>query len=242
MAKTNFFLVFEGRAGSGLLRALLNSSPRVVFEAEWMMFNLRKKEDPGPRQVDQIGRFYSDQKYSTLDAVGFANKLSDIVHREEFASELVAREVKIISLTRRNIAKQVISSLNALRTKEITGRVHAYSQNDIIETPFELDLDQFDAHLQRLLGRITLQEMFVQEHEWESVDVVYEDLVQKRAETIYRIASFLETPVLEFDSKPEESPLKQTPTDLRRLLENFEDLRKRYEGTRFQAMIEDTAL
>jgi hypothetical protein len=84
--------------------------------------------------------------------------------------------------------------------------------------------------------------MFVQEHEWESVDVVYEDLVQKRAETIYRIASFLETPVLEFDSKPEESPLKQTPTDLRRLLENFEDLRKRYEGTRFQAMIEDTAL
>jgi len=242
MARTNFFLVFEGRAGSGLLRAILNRSLRVVFEAEWMMFNLRKEEDSGPKQVDQIGRFYSDPKYSTLDAVGFANKLSDIVLPEEFASELVAREAKIISLTRRNIAKQVISSLNALRTKEITGRVHAYSQNDIIETPFKLDLDQFDAHLRRLIARIALQERFVQEHEWETVDVVYEDLVQKMPETIDRVARFLGTPVQDIYSKPGETPLKQTPTDLRRVLGNFEDLRKRYEGTRFRAMIDDTAV
>ena len=242
MAKTNFFLVFEGRAGSGLLRAILNSSPRIVFEPEWMMFNLLKEEGPGPRQVQQIGRFYGETEYRALDALGFANKLSDIVDPEGFASELLAHEVRVISLTRRNIAKQVVSSLNALRSKEITGKVHAYTQKDIVDEPFELDLDQFDAHLERLIKRSAAQELFVRQHDWESVDVTYEDLILEKAETIGRITDFLRTPVEDVDLKPGETPLKQTPPDLSLLLGNFDALQKRYAGTRFQAMIEDVSV
>ena len=242
MAKTNFFLVFEGRAGSGLLRAILNSSPRVVFEAEWMMFNLRKEEDPGPRQVEQIGQFFCEPEYDALDAAGFANKLSDIVDPDGFASELVANEAKVISLKRRNIAKQVISSLNALRSREITGKVHAYSQADIVATSFELDLDQFDAHLERMIDRAATQDRFVQQHHWDSIDVVYEDLIIEKAETIRRIAEFLGTSVQDIDLKPGGKPLKQTPTDLRQLLENFDALQTRYAGTRFLGMIEDDGL
>ena len=125
MARVNFFLVFAGRAGSGLLRAILNSSPSVVFEAEWMMFNLRTEEDPGRRQVEEVPRFFEDPRFEGLSSLGFANKLSDIVEPKGFAHALESRGARILSLKRRNVVKQVISGLNALRTREVTGKVHA---------------------------------------------------------------------------------------------------------------------
>jgi hypothetical protein len=239
MARVNFFLVFQGRAGSGLLRAILNSSPSAVFEAEWMMFDLRKEHDPGGRQIGQIGRFFTDPRHEALSCLGFANKLSDIVAPPAFAAALEAHGARILDLKRRNPVKQVISNLNALRSREITGKAHAYSQGDILSDPFEIDCEHFAAHLRRLLERTAAQDRFVRQRNWPRIELFYEDLVNEREATVVRVAEFLEHSPGSIDLHPEAQPLKQTPTDLREVLTNFDALRERYRGTRFQAMIED---
>ena len=239
MAKVNFFLVFEGRAGSGLLRAILNSSPHVCFEAEWMLFNLRKEEDPGRLQIEQVGRYFDDPRYEQVSCLGFANKLSDIVEPRVFGDALEAQGARLLSLKRRNLVKQVVSNLNALRTRELTGKAHAYRKEDILVDTFEIDLPHFDAHLRRLLERTAAQDRFVEERPWLSMEVFYEDLISGRESTIRRIAEFLETQKASIEIDPPGKPLKQSPTDLRSLVTNFGALRARYTGTVFQTMIED---
>lgn len=242
MARVNFFLVFEGRAGSGLLRAILNSSPSVVFKAEWMMFDLRKKENPGQRQVEQVERFFKNHDYSEIPCVGFANKLSDIVEPKGFGDALEAQGARLLSLKRRNLVKQVVSNLNALRTREVTGKAHAYRKEDILADTFEIDLPHFDAHLRRLIERTAAQDRFVEERPWLSMEVFYEDLISGRESTIRRIAKFLETPKASIEIDPPGKPLKQSPTNLRNLLTNFDALRARYTGTAFQNMLDDSEI
>lgn len=242
MTRTHFFLVFEGRAGSGLLRAIMNSSPRIEFEAEWMMFDLKKEEGAGAAQVRQISRFFTDEQYASIAALGFANKLSDIVDRPAFADALQAHGVKVISLKRRNLAKQAFSIVNAIRNKKVTGRYHAYSSQDLLHDSFELDLDRFDAVLTRLVHRTYRQDRYVRDRDWEWTEVFYEDLVLDKANTVRRLARFLAVDDAALDLEPRKAPLKQTPTDLRRSVTNFDALRQRYAGSHFQPMIEDPRL
>lgn len=239
MAKVNFFLVFEGRAGSGLLRAILNSSPHVVFEAEWLMFDLRKHADAARRQVEQVSTFFHDPRYADLACLGFDNKLSDIIDPPAFADALMDEGARLLVLKRRNIAKQVISSLNALRTREVTGKFHAYSESDILDQPFELDPDRFDAHLRRLVTRLEEVDRFVAGHDWPHLEIFYEDLTAERAAVVGRIAEFLEAPLGGIELEPPRQPLKQSPTDLRRLISNHEELLERYRGTPVETMLAD---
>jgi hypothetical protein len=231
--------VFEGRAGSGLLRAILNSSPDIVFEAEWMLFEVREGPLAGARQIQRAKEFFEDPKYSVLRCVGFDNKLSDIATPGEFATFLEAYDARILALRRRNVVKQVISSLNAIRSRDLTGKYHAYDPSEIVHEPFEVEPDRFDAHLERLLQRDEAMHSWVTSRKWKHLQIYYEDLVEDRAETVREIASFLDTPYEEIDLDPPGKPLKQSPKDLRNLVLNLEVLRDRYRGTRFEAMLMD---
>jgi len=242
MAKVNFFLVFEGRAGSGLLRAILNSSPHVCFEAEWMLFNLRKEEDPGRLQIEQVGRYFDDPRYEQFSCLGFANKLSDIVEPDGFAAALATADARILCLKRRNLVKQVVSTLNALRTREVTGKSHAYEPEDIVDQAFEIDLAQFDAHLRRLLERTAAQDRFTAQGDWPALELFYEDLVEHREVTVRRVADFLGLARETVQLEARGGPLKQTPTDLREVLTNFDALRDRYRATPFLSMIENRSV
>lgn len=242
MAKVNFFLVFEGRAGSGLLRAILNSSPHVFFEAEWMMFNLRNEPDPSRAQNEQVARFFEDPRYRELTCLGFDNKLSDLVDSDGFVAALSRHDARIVVLKRRNLAKQVISALNAIRSRTVTGKVHAYKPEDILDEPFTLDLDKFDAHYRRLVQRTEAIDRFVASRDWASLELFYEDLVLSREATTRRVAEFLDVPWEGIELQPAGRPLKQTPTDLRQVLANFEELRTRYAGTRIEEMVVDPGI
>jgi LPS sulfotransferase NodH len=242
MATVNFFLVFAGRAGSGLLRSIVNSSPAAVFEAEWMMFDLRNHEDAGRRQIEQVDHFFADPRYAGLSSLGFANKLSDIVEPDGFAVALANHGTRVLSLKRRNLVKQVVSTLNALRTREVTGKSHAYEPEDIVDQAFEIDLAQFDAHLRRLLERTAAQDRFTAQGDWPALELFYEDLVEHREVTVRRVADFLGLARETVQLEARGGPLKQTPTDLREVLTNFDALRDRYRATPFLSMIENRSV
>lgn len=242
MANVNFFLVFEGRAGSGLLRSVLNSSPEVMFEAEWMMFNLREEIDPARQQNEQVGRFFNDPVHDNKHCLGFANKLSDIVDPDGFAAALREQDIRVLELKRRNVVKQVVSTLNALRTRDITGKFHAYKKEDIVTAPFEIEVAQFDAHLKRLLSRTEALENFVRSSGLPALEIFYEDFVLHREAELLRVTKFLDLNYKALDLTPAGRPLKQTPTDLRDVVSNFNELRAAHLGTPFEAMFADQEL
>jgi hypothetical protein len=242
MAKMNFFVVFEGRAGSGLLRAILNSNPRVVAEAEWMMFDLRKQTEAGPQQNERVSTFFADVRFADMDAVGFVNKLSDILDPEGFAAALNLELARVISLKRRNLIKQVISGLNALRSREQTGKVHAYSRNDIVEQPFAVDLEQVDAHLRRMVQRTAAQDDYATRLRGPGLEIFYEDLAERRTDEIRRLADFLGISPESMTASPDMAPIKQSPTDLRDLLTNYDDLVRHYRETPYEGMVRDVGV
>lgn len=191
---------------------------------------------------EQVGHFYRDERYARLACLGFDNKLRDIADPEGFGAALATHGARVLVLKRRNVVKQVTSGLNALRTRTITGRVHAYEAQDIPHEPFTLDLQQFDAHLRRPVHRLEALDRFARSRDWPALEVLYEDLVLEREATIQRIVAFLDAPQGSIQLEPRGKPLKQSPTELQQLLTNFEALRQRYAGTPWRDMIEDPGL
>jgi hypothetical protein len=103
--RTNFFIVFEGRCGSGLLLSMLNHSPHVHVENEWMMFKLKKDENGGLHQANRVAHFFDKEHYRSLESLGFINKLSDILEPPLFAEQLRIYVDRIVSLRRNNVLK-----------------------------------------------------------------------------------------------------------------------------------------
>jgi hypothetical protein len=238
-AVVNAFLVFEGRAGSGLLLALLNSSPEVRFEAEWMLFDLLSEgDDAGRLQAKRADRYYAESSPG-VRCRGIANKLSDIADPSALSAVLDSNDARVISLKRHNLAKQALSGINALRSHARTGKVHAYSDTDIVHDRWELDLETFGKWLRRQVARDEAQDRFVVEGPWESIVVFYEDLVTDRAGVVRAISGFLDIDEARIDLGPSGAPIKQTPTDLRELLTNFDELLAGYEGTPYHDMLSD---
>ncbi len=233
---TCFAVLFEGRSGSTYLVEALNSHPQIRAEKE-LLAGLKKKINKGMAEAgDQLGcieRLYvpGDHEY---DVIGFKTKMKDILDPEGLAAVLRTNDVRILLLQRRNRIKLLVSLMNAMRLNEATGDWNLYKESDRQAT-INLDPAEFKEWLEGAEEANRELNAYAHELGLPVLELYYEDILTDATSTFARICDFLgvEAQSMEGECK------KNTSDDLREVLENFDELKSTFAGTRYESMFDE---
>jgi len=230
---TPYVILFIERDGSTYMISLLTSHPQIqsVYERFAVM---RQKGTNGKEQIDWARQFFSPPFITRYRAVGFKTKLVDILDKDAFLQLLREKNVRIIQMQRRNQVKAVVSRINAKRLHDVTGNWNLYNEKERLPA-FEIDPDMFH---QYLLERIKADEEltnFTEKLNLPTLKMVYEDLLVNRDLVLSRVFDFLGVDPFPVQGKT----LKNTSDDLKEVILNFEQLRSKYLGTKFESMFDE---
>jgi hypothetical protein len=225
-----FVVLFQGRSGSTYLVEALSQHPLVCCDIERLV-SLRKWG--ASVQLEWVDEHFHSNS-AEFRAVGFKTKLDDVLDPIAFHLLLLRRRAKIILLTRKNLAKLVISWLNAERIYAATGDWNLYPPTDPM-TPFLLDLSVFDRRLRLVEEGQWRLRRYVQGLKLPTHEIFYEDILQDHDGAFQRVFDFLDIPAISVAG----SCQKATDDNLQNVLLNFDSVRDRYRGTKIQPMLEE---
>lgn len=228
-----FVIFFLGRSGSTYLVEALDSHPFVVAGFE-ELHTVRKRGGSASDQLECARDFLAPRPAATYHAIGFKTKLHDVLDRGGFRALLGELDARVIVLQRRNAIKWVVSWFNSERLFGLTGDWNLYSSDGRLP-PFELDLAMFEERLHEFRegGRFLAE--YVHELERPSLWLYYEDLLVDEERALELAQTFLGVEPMRLRGRA----LKNTPDDLRAIVSNFDELRARYAGTRYEPMFDE---
>lgn len=232
-----FVLLFQGRTGSTYINDRVNAHPAVRMEPEvWGGWGFQLSPDAIfdhiAKQQAWLTAFYEGQHPREIKAIGFKTKLDDVLDKRWFISYLRSQRMDIIHLTRRNLVKLVISEINA---KRLFNTAATWNLEDERKRPgsFVLDLERFAEQLrwreqieQWLAGYVNMLNL-------PTLTMYYEDLLVDEGPFFSRLYEFLGVPFADTKGKT----FKNTPNDLRDVIENYDQLLARYKYTIYEPMI-----
>lgn len=235
-----FVLLFEGRCGSGYLRALLKTSPHAEFGGERIIADHHGKPDAVARQEEAVRSFFAKHGGRTdLRAAGFKAKFSRVASPRALLPVLRDSTDLIIRLSRRNVVKQAISAIAGREQKGLTGKVHLLPGERPAD-PVAVGPDYLGRVLASIERREAALDSFLAGAGLEIHRMEYEDLLARRDETVRELCERLSLPFDSLDFRHESLPLKQVPDDLSKGIANLDELLAAYHGTRYEAMLRDT--
>ncbi len=231
-----FVMLFVERSGSTYLTTLLNSHPDVYAQGE--KFDAMRQQGKGAReQLEWAEEVLTPPLVGRNKARGFKTKTMDILDPDGLAELMRRLQCKVIQLQRRNLVKAVVSTVNAKRLWEKSGTWNLLDEKNRL-SEFAINPDVFDELLQQRIQWDDELESYVQSLHLPTLKLYYEELLTDEAGFIRRVYDFLG-----LKPKPAQGiTLKNTKDDLRHVLLNFDDLRAKYAGTRYQAMFDEVLL
>jgi LPS sulfotransferase NodH len=228
---TRFVLLFPGRSGSTYLISALDAHPAITAKGE-VLDPIRPQ---GPEaQLDWTRRYFRGPVVNRSKAVGFKTKLRDVLDQDGFARLLEEFDARLIYLDRRNDVKHAISRITARRLKDSTGRWNRYDGDATLEA-FDVDLDDFAERLTAVEEEKATIAEYVGAVDRPLLHLDYEDLLAEPDPTFHRVLAFLGLPPAPIRG----NTLKNTSDDLRDVVANFDALRARYAGTRYEPMFDE---
>jgi LPS sulfotransferase NodH len=229
-----FVLIFQGRCGSTYLMEALGSHPDVYCRMEYFAM-LKQRRKTAEDQLTWLKRFYTLPPPEPRQVLGFKTKLADVLDRNGFAGVLKDHSAHIIHLQRRNRVKTTISFFNSVRLADSTGDWNLYDGSRRL-TPLTIEPTKFDAWLKGVEKAAQDEMRFVEALELPTLSLCYEEMLEDEQKTLERIFSFLglESRIIKGRA------IKATSDNLRDAVENFDALKSRYEGTRYESMFEET--
>lgn len=228
-----FVIFFEGRTGSTYLVEGLDRHPRVRARKE-VFASMRKQGFGAEQQIEWLKDFLADPPEEDVRALGFKTKLRDVLDPEATAWLLREIDASVILLLRRNRIKHLVSVFNAMRLHEETGEWNLYEDGRSLAA-LHIDPERFDQWLQAREQQREELDAYVRTLPLPTLRLVYEDLLLDESAVFAELFDFLGV-----EPRPVEGEArKATSDDLREALANFEELRTRYEGTRYEEMFDE---
>lgn len=219
-----FAILFPGRTGSSFLVSCLDAHPQVVAEGERLV-----RLDARAQQA-WLTEFYDQARPKPVRAVGFKTKLKDVWDHGAFADFLRSRELRIVSLRRRNMVKLAVSTLNARRIHALTGRWNRSADAPQLG-PLETSPEELGAMVARCIAAQREVDAYVGALGLPSLALDYEELLADRSAWLARVTDFLGV-----DSMPLAGTIeKATDDDLRVALADFDRLRAHFASESFAA-------
>ena len=242
----HFMILTHPRSGSTLLADGLNSLPDVVSYGELFTPNYVDYMVKGYRDTHVMrylrrkmpARFLAEFVYGAytpqIQAVGFKLFPEHFDYKQEFLPGcrwlLDNPQLKILRLVRRNLLKYYVSLELARRTK--IWRVRQPEQKPP-ETTLMIDCAQAEKEFLQRSSRDERYKALFASHPM--LDLTYEDLEFAPDASFVRVQSFLG-----LEPKPVIMGLhKQENRTLPEIIENYDELRRRWTGTRWESFLDD---
>jgi LPS sulfotransferase NodH len=230
---TPYVILFIERDGSTYLTSLLSSHPDV--QAIYERFAVLKQQGQNAEQQLAWARgFFTPPLIGRAAAVGFKTKLVDVLDPDGLAQVLREKHCRVIQMQRRNRVKAVISRINAKRLHEASGNWNLYKEADRMPAA-AVDAEQFAAYLKEREDADHELETYTSRLGLPTLKMVYEELLTSRDQTLGKVFDFLRLRHVPVEAKT----LKHTSDDLRDVILNFDELRGRYAGTRYESMFDE---
>jgi LPS sulfotransferase NodH len=230
-----FVIIFPARVGSTLLQTLLDSHPRI--EARGEVFCSSAGLDADAQIAWLEGHWRGRGAFGPVLARGFKTKWSDIRDRDRFARVIRLRRARVIRMHRRNTIKAAVSLITGESRYRATGEWNR-RQGQPPLTRLRIDAELLAENLR--ITELHHEEIrdYVEGLGVPTLSIAYEDLVLDQGPVLQKACRFLRV-----RSRQLASPVKKnTRDDLRKALANFDELRARYEGTRYAAMFDEVLL
>jgi LPS sulfotransferase NodH len=255
-APTPFIVFTNSRSGSAWLIDTLASHPAIAAHGELFHPNERGMPTYGtadvpyfqtyldstrgwgrPAQLYRLFRYLSTL-YSGghgLEAVGFKLQYVQAWAHPGMWQYFALRRVRVVHLSRANMLDALLSYQSA----KIRRQFHPRRGEPIPEVTMRVVADDLYARLEEREQRLSRSRSRVERFRLPNLEVVYEELVQRRAETLSQILGFLG---IDPDPRPLDSAFVRINTRPKAdLVENLGELHTRLAGTRFEWMLGDTA-
>jgi len=229
---TRFVVLFTGRTGSTFLLGMMKPHPEIRFLEEILDDDHGKNEISD--QVRKVEHAFTNPPSSMYRALGFKTKFYDIKDTDSFCKRLQQHNAKIIHMRRRNVVKGGISNLRAIALRKKQGQYNIQYKSE------QLDSIKIDPKTlsQEIKGRADQERMirdFISESNLESMDLFYEDLLTNRSKTIKSFSNFVGITTYIFNPDTE----KNTSDDLRQAVTNFDELKKHYQSTEYEPLLNE---
>jgi LPS sulfotransferase NodH len=209
------FVIFTiGRSGSTLLTSLLHSHASIFCDDE-----LFRRKLFSPLRYLSVKERLSNKKAYGFKLNTYHFRVQKTPDPSELLKSICDMGYVIISLERRNILRQVISHMYALHTDQFHIRDGEKNKES---KQFHIDIKQLEQELELFEGFRTLQTKLLKPYSY--LQIVYEDDLLNSTQhqsAVDRISSFLGIPTATVNSNLK----KSTPTDLSRLVTNYEEVK-----------------
>lgn len=230
---TPFVILFVERAGSTFLITALKSHPQILALTE-KLDAMRKEGKTAADQLEWTRSILTPPLVGQHRAMGFKTKLLDVLDPEGFAAILRERKCRIIQLQRRNTVKAVVSTINARRQWEVSGNWNLLNESTRLPA-FAVDPTEFGSLLAQREEWDRQVEDYTDGLQLPTLRLWYEDLLADEPAFVDKAVTFLTG-----ESRPlQGGTLKNTGDDLKTAILNFDDLRQRYAGTRYESMFDE---
>lgn len=230
MSPVHFAILFPGRTGSSYFVSSLDSHPAIIARGEELV------HVAAPRQAKWLARFYDEPQDAAIRAVGFKTKLKDVWDDDAFADFLRRRQVRIVTLVRRNVLKLAVSTLNAQRIAAATGKWNRMRGAAEL-SPLDVEPGQLADVVATCEKRQVRLERFVAGLDLPTLRIEYETLLADRDRCFAQAFEFLEVPAAPLDS----NVLKATNDDLQHALANFDAIAAHFAGGPWETFLSQDA-
>ena len=230
---TPFVILFVERAGSTFLITALKSHPQILALTE-KLDAMRKEGKTAADQLEWTRSILTPPLVGQHRAMGFKTKLLDVLDPEGFAAILRERKCRIIQLQRRNTVKAVVSTINAKRQWEVSGNWNLLNESTRLPA-FAVDPAEFESLLAQREEWDQQVEDYTERLGLPTLRLWYEDLLADETAFVDKAVTFLTGESRQLQG----STLKNTGDDLKTAILNFDDLRQRYAGTRYESMFDE---
>lgn len=231
---TQYVMFMMGRVGSTYLTHLLNSHPEILALSEEL---LDLKEEGAEAQMAWARDFLSPPLVGRYRVRGFNVKPHDTLDLDAFGRLLQEKQCKILHMQRRNRVKTAISVINGRRLAAQTGKWGLFDKAN--QPPsFTVDFEEFDRAIKHREEWDQKLEEYIRRLQLATLPMYYEDLLQDKDAFLDRVFTFLEVKPWPVEAKT----LKITNDDLSKVIENFDELRGRYEETQYEDMFDEVLI
>lgn len=232
---TPFVIIFQARVGSTLLQTLLDSHPLITATGE--PFTPPSGRDAEAQIAWARAYWRTGRGLGRRRVLGFKTQWADIADPDRFGRLVRQCRARIIRMYRRNAVKTAVSWVTGEERYRATGEWNR-RVGEARLAPVHIDpavLAESLAFVERHRREI---EQFVESLAVPTLSVAYEDLLKRRQAVLQEACRFLGV-----RSRPLTSSLaKNTSDDLRHSVANFDQLRDRYRGTRYEAMFDEVVV
>ena len=239
------------RTGSNLLLSLLNSDPHVVAYSElfsphglfWGNHTYAPRDPRGALERDRtldastfLARAAFRPHPHRVRAVGFKLFYPQlVVHPVPGLAESLTTmpDLRVIHLRRRNLLRVLVSNRIAGRTGQMAATTAAEAAEALRHAgSLHLTPDACERYFTRVEARSAACEALFDPGA--VLRLTYEDLVAQRSDEMARVRSFLGQPPATATTRL----VKQATRPLAELVENLDELRRHFHGTRWESFFE----